>query len=89
MSFGQSAECDNPAGPCACGAWHGEMPCALHGEVEGPGVHTCGECGHTYSSWKDLVLAFWDVPVEYLRDDLPWEELADRVFFCPLCVHDF
>lgn len=55
----------------------------------------CIECGHAYHDQTELVrayrqgarlLGFWF----WLRIRLtPARRLVDRIYFCPLCMHDF
>lgn len=80
-----------------------QMPCYVHGVIE-PAKDAwlvCFECGHVYSSARDLRRdyrrEYWKVAKGDRIERIPllqrvWRVLTVRtseIFFCQHCIHDF
>lgn len=79
--------------PCECGLHIENLPpdvshCFMHhvNERIPPDTHiVCFECGHVYATPQALIDTF----NREKPDDEPLEVDADKIFFCPECIHDF
>lgn len=59
--------------------WHGYEPIPWNHYV------VCGECGHVFVTASELLDDFNAAR----PPGAPQETDVSRIFFCPLCVHDF
>lgn len=65
--------------------WHEELE-----EYDECTYRLCGECGHVYQTPGDL-LRIWRREADqygwsWVRR---WTRSANKIYFCPLCLHDF
>lgn len=64
-----------------------EFHCHSHGVDEtGRGYLVCGECGHTFPTWRDLLR---DYNANARNEGTPGARTVDAVDFCPHCTTDF
>lgn len=82
-----------PPQPCECGMNIENLPantshCFIH-HVNEPAPPesfiVCFECGHVYRTPQHLLEVFNREKPE----ECPPETDADKIFFCPECIHDF
>lgn len=67
-----------------------DVHCAFHHVDErGPAHIVCPECWHRYATARDLRRMYR----RCMAGVMPWWRLvlvrASRLYFCPLCAHDF
>lgn len=71
-----------------------QIHCAIHDELENPGVVSCFECSHQYQSRQEILDTYNENIIKrvYERNGLPQTFKATsmgQVGFCPLCLHDW